>query len=249
VTGVQTCALPIFVDAGAKRRAVVAEVARHHATGRPILVGTASVRDSEALAGELARAGIAVRVLNARHDAEEAAIVAEAGAPGAVTISTNMAGRGTDIKLGGARERERERAVALGGLYLIALQRHDSRRIDDQLRGRAGRQGDPGESCFFLSLDDDLAKRCAVDRLVPKLAPGTVELAHPRFGAELAHAQRVVEGEHGDIRKRLYLYARVLETQRAEIQGWRQEVLEERDEDDILAERSAERWEGLLPLV
>lgn len=239
----------IFLDAASKRRAVVAEVARQHAAGRPILVGTASVRDSEALAADLARAGIGCRVLNARQDAGEAAIVAEAGAPGAVTISTNMAGRGTDIKLGGAREWERERAVALGGLYLLAMQRHDSRRIDDQLRGRAGRQGDPGESCFFLSLEDDLARRCGVGRLVPAMAPGVVELDHPRFGLELAHAQRVIEGEHGDIRKRLYLYARVLEAQRAEIQEWRQEVLEERDEAPLLARRCPELWSERVGLV
>jgi preprotein translocase subunit SecA len=241
----------IFATRAAKRRAVIDEIVRVHAPGRPILVGTASVEDSEDLARELAAAGVPCRVLNARNDAEEAEIIAEAGAPGAVTISTNMAGRGTDIKLGGSRERERERVLALGGLYVLGMQRHASRRIDDQLRGRAGRQGDPGSSRFFLSLEDDVPRRCQVDRLVPRTALGEPELDDlglPRLRREIEHAQRVIEGEHGDIRMRLFRYARVIEVQRAAIQEWRQEVLEERLAEihvSMLARRSAARWTSL----
>ena len=239
----------IFATRDAKRRALLAEIARVHAEGRPILVGTVSVEESEGLAGDLRRAGVACRVLNAKNDAEEAAIVAEAGAPGAVTISTNMAGRGTDIRLGGADERDRERVVAQGGLYVVGTNRHASRRIDDQLRGRAGRQGDPGESRFLISLEDDLLARYGIARLVPaKLLPARAAadaLDHPAIQREVARVQRIVEGEHGDVRRRLLATAKILEHQRSGLQGWRQAVLEGRDEAGLLAARSPERWSRL----
>jgi preprotein translocase subunit SecA len=139
----------VFARREAKERAVVEEVRRAHASGRPVLVGTSTVEESERLAARLRDDAVPAVVLNARHDAEEAAIVARAGAPGAVTISTNMAGRGTDIRLGGPDEALRDEVVARGGLYVVGLQRHESRRVDLQLRGRAGRQGDPGESRFL----------------------------------------------------------------------------------------------------
>ena len=134
----------VFPTKESKYAALVREIAASHQTGRPVLVGTASVEESEHLASLLAESGIACQVLNARNDHQEAAVVAEAGAPGAVTISTNMAGRGTDIRLGGSDQRDREKVVALGGLLVLGTNRHESRRIDNQLRGRAGRQGDPG---------------------------------------------------------------------------------------------------------
>jgi preprotein translocase subunit SecA len=149
----------VFTHKGAKRAALVREIAGVHALERPVLVGTASVRESEELAAALAEAGVPCEVLNAKNDELEATVVARAGAPGAVTISTNMAGRGTDIKLGGAAEEEREKVAALGGLYVIGTNRHESLRIDNQLRGRAGRQGDPGASRFFISLEDAIFER------------------------------------------------------------------------------------------
>lgn len=236
----------IHASREAKRRAIVEEIARAHASGRPILVGTVSVEESERLAADLREAGIACRVLNAKNDAEEAAIVAEAGALGAVTISTNMAGRGTDIRLGG------EAVVALGGLYVLGTNRHESRRIDDQLRGRAGRQGDPGSSRFLISLEDSLLQRCGIERLLPpkvraKLRTGEVDatIDHPAVRREVARVQRIVEGQHGDLRKRLLSYAQILEHQRCEIQAWRQAVLEARGGESLLAERSPERWSRL----
>ena len=229
----------------AKRRAILDEISRTHATGRPILVGTVSVEESESLAADLRQAGISCRVLNARNDAEEAGIVAEAGTLGAVTISTNMAGRGTDIRLGG------DEVVALGGLYVLGTNRHESRRIDDQLRGRAGRQGDPGSSRFFISLEDSLLQRCGIERLVPskilqRLKEGDTDgtIDHPAVRREVARVQRIVEGQHGDLRKRLLSYAQILEYQRGELQTWRQEVLEGRGEE-LLAERSPARWKAL----
>ncbi|HEY4573013.1 MAG TPA: accessory Sec system translocase SecA2, partial [Thermoanaerobaculia bacterium] len=244
----------IHLSQEGKRRALVAEISQAHASGRPVLVGTVSVQESERLAADLRQAGVDCRVLNARNDAEEAAIVAEAGALGAVTISTNMAGRGTDIRLGGAgeRQRERERVVALGGLYVLGTNRHDSRRIDDQLRGRAGRQGDPGSSRFFISLEDDLLQRCGIERLLPaklrqslgeESAGGTID--HPAVRREVARVQRIAEGQHGDIRSRLLGFWQQLEHQRAEIQAWRQDALEGREEKSLLAERSPQRWSRL----
>ena len=138
-----------------KEEAVVGQVAAAHATGRPVLIGTLDVAESERLAGELGRAGLRCTVLNAKNDAQEAAIVAEAGARGAITVSTQMAGRGTDIRLGGAGG-DRDLIAELGGLYVIGTGRHASSRLDQQLRGRAGRQGDPGGSVFFASMEDEL---------------------------------------------------------------------------------------------
>lgn len=242
----------IHLSLEGKRRALVAEISQAHASGRPVLAGTVSVEESERLAADLRRAGVECRVLNARNDAEEAAIVAEAGALGAVTISTNMAGRGTDIRLGGAGERQREEVVALGGLYVLGTNRHDSRRIDDQLRGRAGRQGDPGSSRFLISLEDGLLQRCGIERLLPaKLrrrlpeegAGATID--HPAVRREVARVQRIAEGQHGDIRRRLLGFWQQLEHQRGELQEWRQEVLEGRLEKSLLAERSPRRWSEL----
>jgi preprotein translocase subunit SecA len=242
----------IHLSQDGKRRALVAEISQVHASGRPVLVGTVSVQESERLAADLRQAGVDCRVLNARNDAEEAAIVAEAGALGAVTISTNMAGRGTDIRLGGAGERQREEVMALGGLYVLGTNRHDSRRIDDQLRGRAGRQGDPGSSRFFISLEDSLLQRCGIERLLPaklrhslaeESAEGTID--HPAVRREVARVQRIVEGQHGDVRGRLLGFWQQLEHQRAELQAWRQEALEGRTEESLLAERSPQRWSRL----
>jgi len=242
----------VFTHQAAKRAALVAEIAKVHAAGRPVLVGTASVGESEELAAALGEAGIACEVLNARNDEKEAAIVAGAGAPGAVTISTNMAGRGTDIRLGGADESRRDEVAALGGLYVIGTNRHASLRIDQQLRGRAGRQGDPGSSRFFVSLEDPLIRRYGVEQLVstrhlPARQEAPVESRLLR--AEIARAQRIVEDEGFQLRRTLFGYSDVVEKQRRAIQRWRATVLERREPQHLLAERSAERYERLRPVV
>jgi preprotein translocase subunit SecA len=242
----------VFMSKTAKRRALLEEISGEHRRGRPVLVGTISVEESEALANELLERGIACRVLNARNDGQEAAIIAEAGVIGAVTISTNMAGRGTDIRLGGSSELERDKVLELGGLYVIGTNRHESRRIDDQLRGRAARQGDPGSSRFFISLDDELLERCGIRRLIPsRLLPqgGTTEpLAHPAIQREIERAQRIIEGQFGDIRTRLLRYSRLIESQQEDIQKLRQNVLLDRDDSMAIATRAPDLWDRLRRL-
>jgi preprotein translocase subunit SecA len=222
----------VFAGRDAKEQAVVAEVMRAHALGRPVLVGTLSVEESERLAARLMAAGTPCHVLNARNDDEEAGIIAEAGRTGAVTISTNMAGRGTDIRLGGGNESEREHVVAAGGLYVIGTNRHESRRVDLQLRGRAGRQGDPGESRFFVSLDDDLMVRYRLgDLLAGRVRadrPGPIE--NPIVRSEIARVQRIVEGQHFEIRRTLRRYAEVLDRQRQQVMARREAVLSVADD-------------------
>ena len=195
----------LFSSKAGKEEAVLQEIRRVHPTGQPILVGTASVEESERLSRKLA--DIPHRVLNARNDEAEAAIVAEAGRRCAVTISTNMAGRGTDIRLG-------EGVAALGGLYVIGTNRHESRRIDNQLRGRRGRQGDPGCSRFFISVEDPLMVKY-----------GDLK---PRYRNDPAAVQALVEGQHLDQRLFLQSYDSPIEGQRHKIHSWRKEVLEGR---------------------
>ena len=146
----------VFATPRHKLKAIVEEIREVHETGRPILVGTQDVAESEELAEKLRKVGLECVVLNARNDAEEASVIAQAGAHGAITVSTQMAGRGTDIRLGGADGADAERVAELGGLHVIGTARYPSSRLDDQLRGRAGRQGDPGSSVFFASLGDEL---------------------------------------------------------------------------------------------
>jgi len=171
-------------------------------------VGTASVEESEGLSGCLRTAGIEHAVLNARNDEAEAEIIAQAGALGAVTVSTNMAGRGTDILLGGNPPRDREKVVALGGLYVVGTTRHEARRIDNQLRGRAGRQGDPGTSRFFLSLEDDLLVRFGITE-----------------DANIDGVQRTAEGQNLEIRETLWKYYCTVEDHRRAVYGLRREIL------------------------
>jgi preprotein translocase subunit SecA len=221
----------VFPTKEAKYQALVQEIATAHQRQMPVLVGTASVEESEHLAWRLEESGIACRVLNARNDRLEAAVIAEAGAPGAVTISTNMAGRGTDIRLGGSDQRARERVLAVGGLYVLGTNRHESRRIDNQLRGRAGRQGDPGETRFFVSLEDDLLYRHGISALIARSpdASARAVLDHPRVGRTLAHVQRVLEGESFEIRRTLRRYSFCLERQRRMMCKRRQKLLQRGD--------------------
>jgi preprotein translocase subunit SecA len=242
----------VFTHQAAKRAALVAEIGGVHASGRPVLVGTASVGESEELAAALRAAAVRCEVLNARNDEQEAAIVAAAGVPGAVTISTNMAGRGTDIRLGGADEARKEEVAALGGLYVIGTNRHASLRIDQQLRGRAGRQGDPGSSRFFVSLEDPLVRRYGVEQLVsarhlPPRRDAPVDSGLLR--TEIARAQRIVESEGFQLRRTLFGYSDIVEKQRRAIRRWRTAVLERRERRTLLVERSPERYGSLLPVV
>ena len=241
----------LFAHREAKERAVLEEVVRAHATGRPVLVGTLTVEESERLAERLNRAGVAGQVLNAKNDAAEALVVARAGAVGAVTISTNMAGRGTDIRLGGPDEAERDRVVSLGGLYVVGTNRHESRRIDLQLRGRAGRQGDPGESRFFVSLEDEVLVRYGIQGLLAgRFSPDAPDepIDSPVAIAEVARAQRIVEGQNFEIRKTLWRYAFVLEEHRRQVMERRQSILEGREVPDVWSHRP-ERRDALTRLA
>jgi preprotein translocase subunit SecA len=254
----------------AKFDAVVDDIAEKHAKGQPILVGTTSVEKSEYLSQQLSKRGVQHEVLNAKHHEREAVIVAQAGRRGAVTVATNMAGRGTDIKLGGnpedlaeaelrqmgldpeehieewaaalpaAMERaeaavkaEKEEVESLGGLYVLGTERHESRRIDNQLRGRSGRQGDPGESRFYLSLGDDLMrlfKAQMVERVMSMAnVPDDVPIENKMVTRAIASAQSQVEQQNFEARKNVLKYDEVLNRQREVIYGERRRVLEGED--------------------
>ena len=219
----------VFPTSEVRDQALISEIHQVSKIGRPILVGTTSVAASEKLAGDLRAVEIEPNVLNARRDQEEARIVSEAGAVGAVTISTNMAGRGTDIRLGGQDGRDYEQVASLGGLYVVGVNRHESLRIDDQLRGRAGRQGDPGSSRFFISLEDELLARCKIadsipDRYLAAVPDEPVDSALLR--RQIDRAQRIVEGQNIDIRQTLYRYSNLVERQRHVILKKRSLLLE-----------------------
>jgi preprotein translocase subunit SecA len=242
----------VFTHKEAKHKALVQEIAHLKSTGRPVLVGTSSVAESEELARDLSETGISCQVMNARNDEREAAIVAQAATRGAVTISTNMAGRGTDIRLGGDGSRERAEIVALGGLYVLGTNRHESRRIDDQLRGRAGRQGDPGESRFFISLEDDLIQRYGIRDLIPacyRTLRQEEPLNDPAVTRAIAKAQRIIESQSFDIRRTLWRYASLVEEQRKAVHGRRQGWLLDRPLKSLLADRAKDRYAELRPVV
>jgi preprotein translocase subunit SecA len=224
-----------------KEEAVVAEVAAAHATGRPILIGTLDVAESERLAGELDGAGLRCTVLNAKNDAQEAAIVAEAGAYGAITVSTQMAGRGTDIRLGGTGG-DRSLIAGLGGLYVIGTGRHASSRLDDQLRGRAGRQGDPGGSVFFASVEDELILQYAPDE-------ARTQIPDSRARWLLGHAQRVAEGVNLEIHRNTWQYNQLVEGQRRIVLDHRDRALRSDDALSALARRCPERVTELSSTV
>lgn len=255
----------VYLNEAEKWEALCNEIAEAHKRGQPVLVGTVSIEKSEKLSSLLTRKGVRHEVLNAKNHAREALIIAEAGAKGSVTIATNMAGRGTDIKLGGSPEfRARKRAgteadpetyqkiydeeykkwqedykevKSLGGLYVIGTERHESRRIDNQLRGRSGRQGDPGRSKFFLSLDDDLMRLFGGESLKRVMARVGMEpgepIEHPWLNKSIEKAQTKVEERNFDIRKHLLEYDDVLNEQRSFIYEQRDKILQ----DDHLVER------------
>jgi preprotein translocase subunit SecA len=269
----------VYRTAREKYEGVLASIREAHAKGQPILVGTTSIEKSEQLSELLKKDGIPHSVLNARQHEQEAKIVADAGKLGAVTIATNMAGRGTDIKLGGnvefkvmeaiaadpdgdhvairerieAEHRDEEEAVkAAGGLYVLATERHESRRIDNQLRGRSGRQGDPGRSSFFLSLEDDLMRIFGSERLDKVLSTlGMKEgeaIVHPWVNKSLEKAQAKVEGRNFDIRKQLLKFDDVMNDQRRAIFGQRMEIMEAEHVADIAADMRHQLVSDLVDL-
>jgi len=244
----------LYRTAADKEDAVVSQVADTNAAGRPVLIGTLDVAESERLAERMGQAGLSCVVLNAKNDAQEAAIVAEAGAPGAITVSTQMAGRGTDIRLGGSHgygtprngtpsdgapsngtpsdgasnrgcSDAHDQVAGLGGLLVIGMGRHASSRLDDQLRGRSGRQGDPGGSVFFVSMEDELITTCVPDAApVPDAGPDG-QVTDPRAQWTVGHAQRVAEGVHLQIHRDTWRYNTLLEDQRRSVLEHRDELL------------------------
>ena len=213
----------VYKTKAEKYRAVVDEVIRAHATGQPVLVGTITIEVSELLSKMLKKEGIKHNVLNAKYHEMEAEIVADAGLHGAVTIATNMAGRGTDIKLD-------EEARAAGGLKIIGTERHESRRIDNQLRGRSGRQGDPGESRFYISLEDDLMRLFGSEKLMSVCntlgVEDGVQIEHKMLSSAIEKAQKKIESNNFGIRKNLLEYDQVMNEQREIIYGERRRVLD-----------------------
>ncbi|MBW1713245.1 MAG: preprotein translocase subunit SecA [Deltaproteobacteria bacterium] len=228
-----------------KYEAVLREIKACHDKKQPVLVGTVSVEKSELLAKKLKKMGLSCQVLNAKHHAREAEIVAQAGQPGAVTISTNMAGRGTDIVLG-------QGVTEVGGLHIIGTERHEARRIDNQLRGRSGRQGDPGSSRFFLSLEDDLLRIFGSDRvkgLLGKLGMDDGEpIEHNLITRGIENAQRRVEAHNFEIRKQLLEYDDVMNKQRQVIYAQRRMILEGRDLTETVLEMVRDLAEELWDL-
>ena len=268
----------VYRTADEKDEAIVKLVEECQAREQPVLVGTTSIEKSEQLSEKLKKKKIRHNVLNARYHEQEAAIVAQAGVPGAVTIATNMAGRGTDIQLGGnvemrvkvelggitdeeGRQREiarikaevaenKQKALAAGGLYVIGTERHESRRIDNQLRGRSGRQGDPGASKFFLSLQDDLMRIFGsqqMESILTKLGlePGEA-ISHPWVNKALEKAQQKVEARNYEIRKNILKYDNVLNDQRRVIFDQRKEIMSSEDVSDQIADFREEVVESLV---
>ncbi len=223
----------IYRSKAEKFQAIVAQIAELHNSGQPVLVGTISIETSELLSGHLKKAGVPHNVLNAKHHEQEAAIIAEAGQRGKVTIATNMAGRGTDIVLGeGVRE--------LGGLFILGTERHESRRIDNQLRGRSGRQGDPGCSRFYLSLEDDLMRLFGSDRIAKLMETLGLRdgesIEHRMISRAIENAQKRVEGHNFEIRKTLLDYDNVMNQQREVIYSLRRDAIAQEDVEETITE-------------
>jgi len=215
-----------------KFKAVVAEIKRRYEKGQPVLVGTISIEKNELLGEMLEREGVKAQILNAKHHEKEAKIIAQAGKLGAVTIATNMAGRGVDIILGGnpPDKEEQKKVIELGGLHVIGTERHESRRIDNQLRGRAGRQGDPGSSQFYVSMEDDLMRIFGGDRMKSLMTtlrvPEDMPIENRMISKSIESAQRKVEGHNFDIRKHLVEYDDVINKHREAIYKRRRRILE-----------------------
>ncbi|OUX66585.1 MAG: preprotein translocase subunit SecA [Gammaproteobacteria bacterium TMED281] len=237
----------VYVNEEDKFQALIKEIKTIHNKKAPILVGTASIESSEKLSKRLKKEGVRHQVLNAKYHEKEAGIIAEAGRPGAITIATNMAGRGTDIVLGGRNDNDQdwqqkhEEVLNAGGLHVIGTERHESRRIDNQLRGRSGRQGDPGYSKFFLSLDDTVL-RLFIDenrkQLFSRLSDGMDDssIEHPLLNGAIANAQKKIEGRNFEIRKQILEFDDVSNDQRLTVYELRNYYLDENDPSDLIKE-------------
>ncbi|MFI8565024.1 accessory Sec system translocase SecA2 [Rhodococcus sp. NPDC078407] len=232
-----------------KNAAIALQVQKIHETGQPILIGTHDVAESEALAEVLTASGVDVVVLNAKNDAEEAAVIAAAGVHGAVTVSTQIAGRGTDIKLGGPDGADRERIADLGGLFVLGTGRHTTARLDNQLRGRAGRQGDPGRSLFFGSWEDDVVKNNIGDKDAPKGIDEYGLFTSPAAADRVDHAQRIAEGQMLEIHSRTWRYNQLTAQHREILDRSRAALLDSDEALTLLAERSPRRAEELRETV
>ena len=265
----------VYVDEDHKFAALADDIEARNAKGQPVLVGTVSIEKSERVADTLKRRGIGFEVLNAKQHEREAHIVAQAGMPGAITVATNMAGRGVDIQLGGnpvelakdamlrkdispdddgygqayevalaastaETQTDRQRVLDAGGLYVLGTERHESRRIDNQLRGRSGRQGDPGESRFYLSLEDDLMRRFANERVASIMSrlkiPPDVPIEARMVSKAIERAQTQVESQNFEIRKNVLKYDEVMNTQRRIIYQWRNQILHGDSTEELLSE-------------
>jgi preprotein translocase subunit SecA len=235
----------VYITAAAKNDAIVAHIAEVHETGQPVLVGTRDVAESEELHERLLRRGVPAVVLNAKNDAEEAKVIAEAGEYGTVTVSTQMAGRGTDIRLGGSDEADHERVAELGGLHVVGTGRHHTERLDNQLRGRAGRQGDPGSSVFFSSWEDDVVAANLDHNKLPMQTDEDGRIVSPKAAGMLDHAQRVAEGRMLDVHANTWRYNQLIAQQRAIIVDRRNTLLRTPTARDELAELAPDRYEEL----
>jgi preprotein translocase subunit SecA len=236
----------VYITAAARNAAVADHIATVHATGQPVLVGTRDVAESEELHERLVKRGIPAVVLNAKNDAEEAAVIAEAGTLGKVTVSTQMAGRGTDIRLGGSDEADHDEVAELGGLHVIGTGRHHTERLDNQLRGRAGRQGDPGSSVFFASWEDDVVVANLEQQKLPMQTDEDGRIVHEKAAQLLGHAQRVAEGKLLDVHANTWRYNQLVAQQRSIISERREKLLRTDTARQELAERSPKRYELLL---
>jgi preprotein translocase subunit SecA len=235
----------VFTHRAAKFSALLQDITLIHGTGRPILVGTANIQESEQLAKMLDQAGLPYQLLNAKNDEHEAKIIAQAGTPGAITISTNMAGRGTDIRLGGVDEQESELVKALGGLYVIGVNHFESTRIDNQLRGRTGRQGNPGSSRFYISLEDELIVRYGIRELTPERYRSLKQeqpINDPIVSCQIHDAQKTIEAQNFEIHKKLWKYSWIVEKQRRIIHRWRQAVLLDQERPCLFQTALPERY-------
>jgi preprotein translocase subunit SecA len=235
----------VYITAAAKNDALVDHIAEVHQTGQPVLVGTRDVAESEELHERLVRRGVPAVVLNAKNDAEEAQVIAEAGTHGTVTVSTQMAGRGTDIRLGGSDESDHDRVAELGGLHVVGTGRHHTERLDNQLRGRAGRQGDPGSSVFFSSWEDDVVAANLERNKLPLETEKDGRIVSAKTSSLLDHAQRVAEGRLLDVHANTWRYNQLIAQQRAIIVDRRNTLLRTATARKELAELAPDRYDEL----
>ena len=238
----------VYITAAAKTDGVVEHIAEVHKTKQPILVGTRDVAESEELHERLVKAGVPAVVLNAKNDEEEARVIAEAGKLGSVTVSTQMAGRGTDIRLGGSDEADHDEVAELGGLHVIGTGRHSTERLDNQLRGRAGRQGDPGSSVFFSSWEDDVVVSHLEPEKLNKLPTETDDdgrIVNTKAAGLLDHAQRVAEGRLLAVHANTWQFNELIAQQRAILVERRNTLLRTPTAREELEKKSPERYEEL----